>query len=88
MFAVTLAMYTELAPETIAEMFPTRHRSKGKAIGYGISVTVSGFRPYLAVWSTAYFAMPFAPIYGVTTAAIVGALFLFCLDEAAVGELR
>jgi MHS family proline/betaine transporter-like MFS transporter len=87
-FAVALAMYTGPAPATIAEMFPTRHRSRWMAIGYSASVALSGFTPYIAVWSIAYFDTPLAPVYGVMASAIVGGLFLLSVGETARQTLQ
>jgi MHS family proline/betaine transporter-like MFS transporter len=86
-FGVLLAAYTGPAPATISEMFPTRGRSKWMSIGYAVSVALSGFTPYAAVWLTSHFGTPLAPIYGVAAVAAVASLFLLTVRETAMREL-
>jgi MHS family proline/betaine transporter-like MFS transporter len=87
LFGILLAAYTGPAPATISEMFPTRNRSKWMSIGYAVSIALSGFTPYVAVWLTSYFDTPLAPIYGVIATALVAALFLLTVQETAKQEL-
>jgi MFS transporter, MHS family, proline/betaine transporter len=87
LFGALLAMYTGPAPATISEMFPTRNRAKWMSIGYAVSVALSGFTPFVAVWLTSYFGTPLAPIYGVIATAAVAGLFILTLNETAKREL-
>lgn len=87
--AILLAMYTGPAAATLSEIFPTRYRSSGMAVGYSLSTLVfGGFTPFIATWLIAQFGTPLAPIYYVTVCAVVGTIFIFTLKETAKEKLN
>ena len=72
-----------------AELFATRVRSSGYAIGYNVSVALfGGTAPYIATWLTDQTGNPIAPAYYVIAAAIVTLLTLFTMRETAARPLR
>jgi MHS family proline/betaine transporter-like MFS transporter len=87
--AVFLAMYTGPAAATLSEIFPTRRRSIGMAVGYSLSTVVfGGFTPFIATWLIATFHTPLAPIYYVSVCAVAGALSVAWLRETARDSLE
>ncbi len=86
---ILFSMYTGPAAATLSEIFPTRSRSSGMAIGYNLSTVVfGGFTPFISTWLIAAFATPLAPIYYVVACAVVGGLFIVTLEETARKPLR
>jgi MHS family proline/betaine transporter-like MFS transporter len=89
MSALLLAMYTGPAAATLSEIFPTRYRSSGMAIGYSLSTVVfGGFTPFIATWLISAFGTPLAPIYYVVACAAAGAIFIATLRETAKEQLQ
>ena len=87
-FALLLAMYTGPAAATLSEIFPTRYRSSGMAVGYSISTLIfGGFTPFIATWLISRFETPLAPIYYVMACAVAGALSLLTFEETARARL-
>jgi MFS transporter, MHS family, proline/betaine transporter len=87
-FSVFLAMYTGPAAATLSEIFPTRYRSSGMAVGYSISTVVfGGFTPFIATWLISVFGTPLAPIYYVIVCAVAGAVALLTFRETSRGAL-
>ena len=83
-FALLLAMYTGPAAATLSEIFPTRYRSSGMAVGYSVSTVIfGGFTPFIATWLIAKFGTPLAPIYFVIACAVAGAVSLLAFKETA-----
>ena len=88
LFSCLLAMYSGPAGATVAELFPTRIRSKWLGIGYGVSVAIfGGFTPFIATWLIGVLGSPLAPSYYVIAAAIVGGVFVIFMKETAKSEL-
>jgi MHS family proline/betaine transporter-like MFS transporter len=88
MFTALLAMYSGPAGATVAEMFPTRIRSKWLGIGYGLSVAIfGGFTPFVVTWLIRALDSPLAPAYYVIAAALIGGIFILFLKETAKDEL-
>jgi MHS family proline/betaine transporter-like MFS transporter len=84
-----LAMYSGPAGATVAEMFPTRIRSKWLGIGYGLSVAIfGGFTPFVVTWLIRALDSPLAPAYYVIAAALIGGIFILFINETAKDELR
>ena len=72
-----------------AELFATRVRSSGYAIGYNVSVAVfGGSAPYVATWLTAQTDNPVAPAFYVIGAALVTLATLATMRETAGTPLR
>jgi len=88
LFSCMLAMYSGPAGATVAELFPTRIRSKWLGLGYGVSVAIfGGFTPFVATWLIGALGTPLAPTYYVIATAIIGGIFVLCLKETAKSEL-
>lgn len=85
---ILLAFYTGPAAATLSELFPTKYRSSGMAVGYSLSTVVfGGFTPFIATWLIAEFGTPIAPIYYVVLSAIVAGIFVLTLRETAKDKL-
>lgn len=86
---ILLAMYTGPAAATLSEIFPTRSRSTGMAIGYSLSTLVfGGFTPFISTWLIAYFGTPLAPIYYIVICACAGGASILWLRETAKDRLE
>ena len=84
LFAVLLATFAGAAPAFNAELFPTRYRTTGMALGNSCATIVfGGFTPFIATWLIATFNTPLAPIYYVVTVAILCGLFILTVPETA-----
>ena len=89
LFVIVLAMYSGPSSATLAEMFPTRSRSKWLAIGYGISVAIfGGFTPFAVTWLIKNMNTPLAVAYYVSIFALIGGIFVFNIKETAHGDLE
>jgi MHS family proline/betaine transporter-like MFS transporter len=65
-----------------AELFATRVRSSGYAIGYNVSVALfGGTAPYVATWLTKETGNPVAPAYYVIVAALVSLATVLTMRE-------
>ena len=83
------SMYTGPAGAALSELFPTKTRSSGMAIGYNISAVVfGGFTPFIATWLIKTFETPLAPIYYVAASAFVGGIFVLSMKETAHNPLE
>lgn len=88
LFVVLLAFYTGPAPATIAEVFPTKDRGTGIALGYTLSATLfGGFTPLIALWLTERFQSALAPIIYVSIAAALTLIFILTVPETAKRSL-
>ncbi|WP_443623248.1 MFS transporter [Burkholderia plantarii] len=50
---VVFTMYSGAGPAALAEMFPTRVRSTGVALGGALATILGGFSPFLTTWTIA-----------------------------------
>jgi MHS family proline/betaine transporter-like MFS transporter len=86
--AVLLAMYTGPAAATLSEIFPTRRRSSGMAVGYSVATVIfGGFTPFIATWLIVQFGTPLAPIYYVIACAVTGGVSIATFRETAWDDL-
>lgn len=88
-FGLMIAAFSGPGPAMIAELFPTRSRSSGMAIGYGLSVAIfGGFAPYIATWLIHVTGSPLSPTYYLSAAAIVSGIVIARMRETAHEELQ
>jgi MHS family proline/betaine transporter-like MFS transporter len=83
------AVFASAALSAGAELFATRVRSSGYAIGYNTSVAVfGGTTPYIAAWLVATTGNVIAPAYYVIAAAVLTLATLLTMRETAGRPLR
>ncbi|BDX30066.1 hypothetical protein TUM20985_06130 [Mycobacterium antarcticum] len=83
------AVFASAALSAGAELFATRVRSSGYAIGYNTSVAVfGGTTPYIAAWLVATTGSVIAPAYYVIAAAIITFATILTMRETAGRPLQ
>lgn len=78
-----------VAFSTMAEMFPTRVRYTGIALGFNIGAVVAGgSAPYICTWLVAATGSPIAPAWFLVGTAMITLLTTFTMKETAGTALR
>lgn len=82
--AVIECVYISAAVSAGVEMFATRVRYSGFAVGYNICVALfGGTTPYVVTWLTGHTGNPLAPAFYVVAAAAISLLTVLTLPETA-----
>ena len=83
------AVFVSASLAAAAELFATKVRSSGYAIGYNVSVALfGGTAPYIATWLTDRTGNEVAPAFYVIVAAVITLATLFTMRETAAKPLR
>ena len=82
--AVIECLYISAAVSAGVEMFATRVRYSGFAVGYNVCVALfGGTTPYAVTWLTAHTGNPLSPAFYVVAAAVISLLTVLTLRETA-----
>ena len=88
-FALAGALACGAAPAAFVEMFPTRTRYSGIAIGYnGTQALVGGTTPWVATWLIEVTGYNLAPAFYLLTAAVITLMVALRLQDRYDQPLR
>lgn len=87
--ALIECVYISAAVSAGVELFVTRVRYSGFAVGYNLCVAVfGGTTPYVVTWLTGSTGNPLSPAYYIITAALISLVAVLTLSETAARPLR
>ena len=87
--ALVECVYISAAVSAGVELFATRVRYSGFAVGYNLCVAVfGGTTPYAVTWLTGATANPLSPAYYIVAAAVISLAAVLTLAETAGRPLR
>ena len=59
-----IAVFAGVGPATNSELFPTRTRTNGMSVGYGLATAIFGaFAPFISAWLIGRTGFPIAPAF-------------------------
>jgi MHS family proline/betaine transporter-like MFS transporter len=84
-----VGVFAGIGPALMSEMFPTRMRTTGVAVSFGLATAIlGGFAPFLSTWLIDATGSPVSPTLYVIAAALVSTAAIFTLRETAHQPLR
>lgn len=88
LFGAAIALYSGSAPALMAELFPTRSRSRLSSISYALGVAIfGGFAPFIADWLIRTVGSPLAPTAYLISAALLSATVILFTRETSFAPL-
>src|SRR5262249_13673114 len=87
-FAACSALAAGSAPAAMVELFPTRTRYSGIALGFNVASMVSGLTPLIATWLMRNTGQVLSPAIYLMAIAAIGAAAVLCIDDRSPRSLR